>query len=402
MAELHTLSQALETLLEGVSPVERETVALESACGRVLAEPIVALRDAPPFDASAMDGYALRAADAGRRLPVAQRIAAGAAPAPLAPGSCARIFTGAQLPPGADCVVMQEQVKVADGSAEIPAGLETGTNVRRRGRELAAGETLLQVGHWLDAAAVGMIASQGHARVAVRRRPRVALLATGDELTAPGEPLAQGRIYDSNRYMLGALLPRFGFEVIHSQRVADRFEATADALGAAAQHADVVVTSGGVSVGEEDHVRAAVESRGRLSLWRLDIRPGKPLALGRLPRKAGGEACFVGLAGNPVSSFVGAWLFLRPLAAALLGAPALAALPRLRACAQFSERTSGRWHYMRVKLDHQRQDGVACAFSYPDQDSSLLRSCIDADALAVIPPNAEIHPGAMIDCLLLR
>lgn len=392
--EMHSLEQALSALLAGVMPLGVESVALAEAGGRVLAETLAAHHDIPPFDNSAMDGYALRAADAGQRLRVSQRIQAGQAPTPLEANTCARIFTGAPLPEGADCVVMQERVEPGDSGVSIPGPLAPGQNVRVRGREIEAGAPLIEAGVRLESAAIGFLASQGYARVPVYRRPRIALLSTGDELKMPGEALAPGQIYNSNRFMLGDLLPRFGAEPVMVEHTRDTLEATLDALERAAACADVVVTTGGVSVGEADHVREALERLGKLDLWRLAIRPGKPLALGRI-----GKARFVGLAGNPVSSFVGAWLFLRPLLGALQGAQDRQALASITARADFETDTAGRTHYMRVTLQHQSGEYRACAF--PDQDSSILRSCVGADALAVIAPNKAIRPGDQITCLLL-
>ena len=327
MADLQPIEAALEALLADVTPLDAERVALSDAAGRVLAEPVTATLDVPPFDNSAMDGYALCALDAGKRLPVSQRIAAGSTARPLAAGTCARIFTGGQIPPGADCVVMQERVAEENGEALIPVDVPEGDNVRLQGRDVRQGDVLLNAGERLEAAALGHLAGQGITEVRVRRRPRVALLSTGDEIVDPGTPLKPGQLYNSNRPMLKRLLETFGAEVVQLVRVPDDYAQTVALLTHAAAEADVVVSTGGVSVGEEDHVKAALESLGQLDMWKLAIRPGKPLALGRLPRDDGSHARFVGLPGNPVSGFVGAWLFLRPLMGALLGCPALAELP---------------------------------------------------------------------------
>ncbi|WP_252106095.1 MULTISPECIES: gephyrin-like molybdotransferase Glp [unclassified Halomonas] len=400
MAELAPIEQALEALLSDVSPLGAEDVALDDAAERVLAAAVTAALDVPARDNSAMDGYALRAADAGGWLPVSQRIAAGHPAAPLAPGTCASIFTGGELPEGADCVVMQEEVELDGERANIPAGIAVGNSVRRRARDVAQGEVLLEAGTRLNAAALGHLAGQGIARVSVRRRPRVALLSTGDEVIEPGTPLAPGQLYNSNRPMLKRLLESFGAEVVHVESVPDSFDETRACLTRVAQGADVVITTGGVSVGEEDHVKKALEALGQLDLWRLAIRPGKPLALGRLPRGDGSVARFVGLPGNPVSGFVGAWLFLRPLMGALLGCPALATLARLPAVARFSTATGPRQHYMRVRLFF--IPGGIEADAFEDQDSSVLSSCVAADALAVIDPHARVEAGDAITCLWLQ
>jgi molybdopterin molybdotransferase len=398
-ADLQSVEAALDAMLAGVSPLEAEWVSASQAAGRVLAEDVAARLDVPPADNSAMDGYALRVADAGHELPVSQRVAAGSPPQPLEPGSCARIFTGGEIPPGADCVVMQENVEKCAAGVRFPAALTLGDNIRRRGRDVRTGSLLLPAGVRLEAAALGHLAGQGITEVAVRRRPRIALLSTGDEIVDPGQPLAAGQIYNSNRPMLKRLLERFGGEIVFIAAVPDDFETTGRILRQAAEQADVVVSTGGVSVGEEDHVKRALEQLGKLDLWRLAMRPGKPLALGRIARGDHSEARFVGLPGNPVSGFVGAWIYLRPLLGALLGCSALARLPHLRARAGFATRTQARRHYMRVMLDFTAEGIVAQAFA--DQNSAVLSSCVDADALAVIPEHSEIHEGDWLDCLWL-
>ncbi|MBP5979939.1 MAG: molybdopterin molybdotransferase MoeA [Halomonas sp.] len=399
MADLQSISVALEALLSGVNPVSVEKVPLEAAAGRVLADDVMATLNVPPFDNSAMDGYALRVSDAGQWLPISQCIAAGAKAAPLAPGSCARIFTGGELPEGADCVVMQERVSVEADKALIPANIPMDDNVRRQGRDVRQGECLLKKGLRLEAAALGHLAGQGITHVSVRSRPRVALLSTGDEIVDPGTPLAPGQIYNSNRPMLKRLLENFGADVVRVISVPDDYTQTVALLTQAAAEADVVVSTGGVSVGEEDHVKAALEALGQLDLWRLAIRPGKPLALGRMPRDDGSEARFIGLPGNPVSGFVGAWLFLRPLMGALLACPALAELPTLTATANFDTSTGPRQHYMRVSLRFTPEGVAASAFA--DQNSGVLSSCIEADAFAVIPPHHQVRQGDLVNCLWL-
>ncbi|GEN26631.1 molybdopterin molybdenumtransferase MoeA [Halovibrio variabilis] len=398
MADLQPISAALEALLADVSALDVESIPLEAAAGRVLAEAVTAQLDVPPFDNSAMDGYALRAVDAGQWLPVSQRIAAGTQAQTLAPGSCARIFTGGEIPPGADCVVMQERVEQDGERALIPADIPAGDNVRRQGRDVKSGAVLLSAGERLEAAALGHLAGQGITQVSVRRRPRVALLSTGDEIIDPGTPLKPGQLYNSNRPMLKRLLENFGADVVSTISVPDDYARTVALLTAAAE-ADLVVTTGGVSVGEEDHVKAALEAIGQLDMWKLAIRPGKPLALGRLPRDDGSQARFVGLPGNPVSGFVGAWLFLRPLLGAMLGCAALKSLPTVTANAGFATSTGPREHYMRVTLQFSPKGVTAAAFD--DQNSGVLSSCINADAFAVIPPHSDIAEGDKISCLWL-
>jgi molybdopterin molybdotransferase len=294
---------------------------------------------------------------------------------------------------------MQEKVEVAADRAYIPAEIPVGDNLRRRGRDVRQGDILLDAGQRLEAAALGHLAGQGVENVLVRRRPKVALLSTGDEIIEPGTPLGPGQLYNSNRPMLKCLLETFGAEVVSLVSVPDDYAQTVALLEQAAKDADVVVSTGGVSVGEEDHVKTALEALGRLNMWRLAIRPGKPLALGRLP-KPGGEAHFVGLPGNPVSSFVGAWVFLRPLFGAMLACPALHTLPEVIARARFATTTGPRQHYMRVTLRFTAQGVEAEAFQ--DQNSGVLSSCVKADALAVIPEHSQISPGEKITCLWLR
>lgn len=399
MAELHSIDDALAALLADIAPMRGERLPLSTASGRVLAEDVTAELDVPPYTNSAMDGYALRSADAGQRLPVSQRIAAGTPAKPMAPGSCARIFTGGEIPSGADCVVMQERVEVDGNVALVPADIPSGDNVRLKGRDVQKGAVLLNAGERLEAAALGHLAGQGITQVVVRRRPRVALLSTGDEVIDPGTPLKPGQLYNSNRPMLTRLLEIFGAEVVSQVSVPDDAERTRELLAQAAEDADVVVSTGGVSVGEEDHVKASLEALGKLTMWKLAIRPGKPLALGHLPRREGEQARFVGLPGNPVSGFVGAWLFLRPLMGALLSCPDLASLPCVTARAEFSTSTGPRQHYMRVTLTFDAEGAHAKAFD--DQNSSVLSSCIQANALAVIPAHSETAPGDPVSCLWL-
>lgn len=413
---LHSIEDALEALRQGITLLDTEWVALDAAAGRILAADISATIDVPPFDTSAMDGFALDHRHAGAWLAVSQRIAAGETAIPLAPGTCARLFTGSPIPEGADCVVMQERVELCDATgnqptapetcadksvrqALMPASLRAGDSIRKRGQDVAAGSRLLAAGTRLNAAALGMLAGQGIAEVEVRCRPRVALLSTGDELVEPGLPLSAGQIYNSNRPMLSELVASFGAEIVITGTLPDCADTTREQLRQAAELADVVITTGGVSVGEEDHVKTVIESLGTLDLWRLALRPGKPLALGRIERDDGSPCRVLGLPGNPVSSFVGAWLFVRPMLGALLGATAMSALPEWPATSNFTTQTGPRRHYMRVEL----VPGATglCAEAFSSQDSGVLSSCFAADALAVITENTSIEPGDRIICLPL-
>ncbi len=398
------LAEALERLLTGVTPVsETETLPTAEALGRVLAVDLASSLDVPPADNGAMDGYAVRAADAGRELPVRLRVPAGSWPEALPTDSAARLFTGAPLPPGADSVVMQEHCATrtdADGLSwvQLPAAIPAGQHVRRRGEDIPAGSTILQAGAVLNAAALGLAASVGLAELTVRRRLRVALFSTGDELVMPGEPLPPGAIYNSNRFTLRALLEGLGCEVRDLGLVPDRLEATQQALRTAAEQADVILTSGGVSVGEEDHVKPAVASLGRIELWQVAIKPGKPFAQGAVRRDDGGEAIFIGLPGNPVSSFITFLLLARPLLRARMGA-AQTQVPRLRLPAAFSwtKPDPKRQEFLRVRL---QPDGSLAL--YPNQGSGVLSSLAFADALALLQPGQLVAPGDLIDVFSLR
>ncbi|WP_342594445.1 gephyrin-like molybdotransferase Glp [Salinicola lusitanus] len=393
-AELQSVERALEALLDGVSRLEGERIACPDADGRVLVDDVRAAIDVPPADNSAMDGFALASADSGRQLPISQRIPAGQPAQPLAPGTCARIFTGSEIPAGADCVAIQENVERVGDTAIVPV-TQAGQNVRRRGLDVTMGQPLLGAGTRLGAAALGLLAGQGYTTVDVVRRPRVALLLTGDEIVEPGQPLSSGQIYNSNGPMLAALIRRFGGELVSQVRVADDFGTTLARLEEAAAVADVIVTTGGVSVGEEDHVKPALERLGTLSLWRLAMRPGKPLALGTI-----GSTRLVGLPGNPVSSYVGAWLYLRPLLGRLQGCADRESLPVISAEAQFETRTQGRRHYMRANLEFHGERILATP--YPEQSSAVLTSCAETNAFAVIPADSHIRPGDRVDCLWLQ
>jgi molybdopterin molybdotransferase len=403
------LDEALARLLGAVAPLGRsETVSTFDARGRVLAAEVRSLLDVPPADNTAMDGYALRAADvpvAGTRLPVALRVPAGAVPAALPPGAAARIFTGAQIPAGADAVVMQEDT-VAEpdpapgqglGAVVVKAVPQAGQWVRRQGEDVRRDSTVLPAGTRLDAAALGLAASVGAATLTVAVRPRVALFSTGDELVMPGEPLKPGAIYNSNRYTLRALLEDAGCAVTDLGIVPDRLDATRAALREAALGHDLILTSGGVSVGEEDHVKPAVSAEGRLDLWQIAIKPGKPLAFGRVRRStdaAGGDgdadagAWFIGLPGNPVSSFVTFLMLVRPVLLRLQGATELDA-PRWPMRADFDwPRADKRREFLRVRLN--ARGGLDL---FPNQSSGVLTSAHWADGLVDNPGGQTIRAG---------
>ena len=389
---LITVDQALGFLLERARPLEEvEEVELAGARARVLARPLVARIDVPRFANSSMDGYALRCADVdapGRhRLRVAQRVAAGETPAAIGLGEAARIFTGAPLPDGADTVVIQEQC-VRDGDwVWLDGPLGRGENVRPRANDIAAGAEVLAAGMRLRPQDMGLAASVGLARLPVYRRLRVAIFSSGDELVQPGEPLGPGAIYNSNRYTLLGLLDALHCESMDIGMVADTPEATREALRRAAGNADLVIGSGGMSVGEEDHVRAALEHTGRLEMWKVAVKPGKPLAYGRI-----GDTDFVGLPGNPVSTLVGFCLFVRPFILKRQGILDVSPRP-MRVNAAFSwPRPGERREFVRARL----REGGDCGYRaeiHPRQGSDVLTSAVWADGLGDIPGGAVIRPG---------
>ncbi|HXH04243.1 MAG TPA: gephyrin-like molybdotransferase Glp [Candidatus Competibacteraceae bacterium] len=383
---------AIARMLQALQPVQdRESVALNAALGRILAEPLVAPLALPGADNSAMDGFAVRAADlpaeGTARLPIAQRIVAGQAGTPLAPGTAARIFTGAPLPPGADTVVMQERCRWDDSHVLISGPGRPGQHIRRRGEDVQEGEPLLDAGRRLQPQDLALAAALGVDRLSVWRRPRVTILSTGDELVEPGQPLAPGQIYGSNRYLLGALLATLGCEVRDLGIVADTLDATRAALAAAADNADLVISSGGVSVGEEDHVKAAVESLGRLSLWKVAIKPGKPLAFGTV---AGTP--FLGLPGNPSSLFVTFLVLARPLLHRLQGRTPASVHGEWLAADFDWPRPDPRCEYLRAR---RVEDGPAVTrvAIHRQQSSGALAPASWADGLVELAPGQAVRQG---------
>jgi molybdopterin molybdotransferase len=389
------VADALASLLAAVPPPPAtETLALAEALGYVLAADQVAELDVPAYDNSAMDGYALATADlaATTVLPVSQTIAAGHPGQALQPGTLARIFTGAPLPPGADAVVMQENTRSEEGLVAVLEAPLPGQNIRRRGHDIASGGVVLAAGTRLQPQDLGLLASLGKSTVEVFRPLTVALLNTGDEVVTPGTPLAAGQLYDSNSYTLAGLLQRLGLRVLKAGIVRDSAAATRAALQDAAARADCIITTGGVSVGDADHVRQAVEQLGSLTLWKLAIKPGKPFSFGTV----NGRPCF-GLPGNPVAVFVTFTVLVRPFLLKMQGARAYTA-PCFPVAAAFTvEEASTRQEYLRVRLVNTAAGQVVELFA--DQGSSLLSSLSWAEGLAIVPAGTTIAQGQTIDFL---
>lgn len=395
---LTPIDQALKQILAGLRPVAgSERVALEAALHRVLVRALRSTIDVPGYDNSGMDGYALDSQSLARgqlRFPVSQRIAAGHVGSPLIAGTAARIFTGAPIPPGADAVVMQENCRVDGDFVEILQTVYAGENVRRAGADVAVGEQLFPAGHRLRAPDLGLLAGVGTVEVEVRRPLRVALLTTGDELVRPGQRLQPGQIYNSNFYMVSGMLRELGHEVIDCGIVQDNLQTTREALLAAAQTADCIISSGGVSVGEEDHVRHAVEDTGRLAFWKLAIKPGKPFAFGEVE-----DTPFFGLPGNPVSSFINFALVVRPCLERLAGGLGKPALP-LSLPVDFERPLSGiRQEYLRVRCISER--GQLRMQLTGDQSSGVLSSVSHCDGLAVVPAQSAVRRGDVLRFLPL-
>ncbi|HUI16597.1 MAG TPA: gephyrin-like molybdotransferase Glp, partial [Alphaproteobacteria bacterium] len=378
---------------------EAETVPLTAALERILAADVVAARSVPPYDNSAVDGYAIAFDDlrpAGEtRLRVAGRAAAGhPLGRPLARGEAVRIFTGAEMPEGADTVMMQEDCRSEGGTVVIAPGIRRGANRRRTGEDVKAGAVILSAGRRLRPQDLGLAASVGCTALALQKALRVALFSTGDELREPGQATPPGTVYDANRFTLAALLQRLGCAVSDLGILPDRPAVVAQALAEAAHGHDAIITSGGVSTGEEDHVRAALETLGSLHFWRLAIKPGRPLAFGQI----GGKA-FLGLPGNPVAMMVTFLRFARPLLLRMMGCSETA--PMLyRVRADFEHRKKdGRREWVRARLVSDGAGGIV-ARKFPREGAGILSSMVEADGLAELPESlTHLERGSMVDFL---
>jgi molybdopterin molybdotransferase len=400
------VAEAERLIAERVTPVDgRETVSLREAIGRVLAQDVMAPVNVPPFDNSAVDGFAVRGddldPDAERHLAIIDRVAAGhAATQAVEAGEAIRIFTGAPIPPGADTVFMQEDCRVEGGHVIVPPGLKRGANRRLAGEDMRAGAIALPAGRRLGVQHVALAAALGLTRLEVCRRVRIALFSTGDEIVEPGSALPRAALYDSNRYLLAGLIGRFGAEVTDLGILGDDPKELATAIGAAAADHDLVLTSGGVSTGEADYVRAAIENIGRIVFWRVAIKPGRPVAMGVIRGSKNGDgAAFVGLPGNPVAVFVTFVRVVRPLLLRLAGAlpEPLLAMPA-RATFSYKKR-KGRREYVRVAL-RAAADGAIEAVKYEQDGAGVLTSLTETDGLAELGEDVtSVEPGATVGFL---
>ena len=386
------LQQARQHLLDqALCRVEAETCALLEANGRVLAADHIAGVNVPPSDNSAMDGYAVCTADISAdtptRMVISQRIPAGASPEPLQANTAARIFTGAPIPPGADAVVMQEQVSVTDEQVELPAGITPGQNIRACGQDITQGEVLLSAGTRLDPRSIGVLASVGAKSVSVYRPLRVGVMSTGDELIEPGTPLQPGQIYNSNRYLLLTLIRQLGMEPVDLGTIPDEPVATREALQRAAASADVILTTGGVSVGEEDHVKDAIDTLGHLDMWRLNLKPGKPFAAGQVQ-----STPLYGLPGNPGAVVVTFALLVRPCLLKAQGAADFNVKMRKVHAGFDRSRTNTREEYLRVSIG-ENGDVVLSE----NQSSGVLSAFMRTDGLLRVPSNTAIQQGDLME-----
>ncbi len=388
---MKTFDEALHYLLSHVKPTQKtEVIAIHQAYGRILAKPIISDVNVPPHNNSMMDGYAVHSYDLEHKgaLTISQRIPAGSQPDPLKPGTVARIFTGAVIPEGANLVVMQEDTESVDDKqvAIKPKDHLKGQNIRLVGEDIAISDEILKVGHKLRGQDLGLITSIGISEVEVFQPLKIATFTTGDELLEPGEEAQSGKIYNANRYVLAGLIPSLGFELIDLGRVQDTLEATVEAMKQASNVADVVITTGGVSVGEEDHIKPAIEQVGSLDMWKVKMKPGKPIAFGDIHGTP-----FIGLPGNPVSAFATFNLFARPYLLKMQGASAIKAKP-LWLEADFEWLKIGfRREFARAKLVNKNQKTYVDI--YHNQGSGVLTSTVWAEGFVVIPEDSIINKG---------
>lgn len=391
-ANLTPVEEAIEHLLNKAPVItESEHLPLTESLGRILAQDYLVPADVPPADNSAVDGYALRAEDysPGQHLTVSDRIPAGSAPRPLTPGTAARIFTGSEVPEGADTVVMQERVDVTDDGIVINAEVKTDQNIRRRGQDLAEGSLALAKGTKIRAQEMGLLASMGVADVVVMKKLRVAILSTGDELVDPGTPLGPGQIYNTNRFTLLGLLAEAGCDVVLCETLRDTRSVTRETLERAAAISDLVITSGGVSVGEEDHVRAVLEESGELSLWRMAIKPGKPLAFGSIKGTP-----VLGLPGNPAAVLVTFLVVGMPYIRTCQGRMQVHPVGQQVPAAFTIASASVRREFVRARTESVNDNARVSA--YPNQSSGVLSSACWAGGLAVVPEHATVAEGDLL------
>jgi molybdopterin molybdotransferase len=381
---LISVEQAIEQMQSHARPVcEQEIIAIDQALGRTLSKPVIASINVPPADNSAMDGYAVRTTDIALNAlyPVSQRIPAGTAPDPLQENSVARIFTGANMPPGADAVIIQEDSIARNDQVQFKSLANAGENIRHCGQDVKEGSEILPAGKVLRPQEIGLIASCGIAEVDVYKKLRVAILSTGDELVEPGQQAKPNQIYNSNRFLLKSFCVACGFEAVYFDPVPDQLNQTVSALEKAASQADIILTTGGVSVGEEDYIKPALEQLGSLDIWKVAIKPGKPIALGRV-----GDTNLIGLPGNPSSVFTTFLILALPRLRLLQGRSEKQVLPEMLP-ANFSRAAGSRQEYLRARKTSQ---GIEI---FPNQSSGVLSSACWGDGFAVQPQNAVIEQG---------
>ncbi len=394
------LEQALANILDCIEAIDEiEEVGLDWLAGRTLAQPVLASTNQPPFDNSAMDGYAVAAPlQANSTLEVTARIAAGEVPAPLSHG-CARIFTGAVMPAGANAVVMQEQVsRLSETQVRVEVDVDAGANVRNAGEDFSSGQVLIKAGTVMSAIDVALTAAAGRASASVVRRPRVAILATGDELVTPGDALAPGQIYNSNQFFLESYAKTLGAEVVVAEHSGDTLAETKQKLSELAATADIIVTSGGASVGEEDHLKTAIKELGELQLYKIKMKPGKPVLFGRLT--SGREVPVLGLPGNPVSTVVTAALLLKPCVEKLAG-KAVEKVAHHSVLSTFNRAAAKRREFIRARVEV-NEEGVSIAKPYSSQGSGVLSSLGWATHLIDIEAGVEVSVGDELSVIALK